>query len=57
MDFKKAFGEKLKRIRKSRGLTQEQLAEIIEIDSRNLSRIEFGKSLMISRILVCKGHT
>lgn len=51
MDFKKAFGEKLKRIRKSRGLTQEQLAEIIEIDSRNLSRIEVGMSFVKAETL------
>ncbi|MBQ8458983.1 helix-turn-helix transcriptional regulator [bacterium] len=46
MDFKKSFGEKLKRLRKNKGLTQEQLAEIIEIDPRNLSRIEVGSSFV-----------
>ncbi|MBO6088066.1 helix-turn-helix transcriptional regulator [bacterium] len=46
MDFKKSFGEKLKRLRKNRGFTQEQLAEIIEIDPRNLSRIEVGNSFV-----------
>lgn len=46
MNFKKAFGEKLKRLRKNRGFTQEQLAEMIEIDPRNLSRIEVGNSFV-----------
>lgn len=46
MDFKKAFGEKLKRLRKNRKLTQEQLAEMIDIDPRNLSRIEVGLSFV-----------
>lgn len=44
MNIKKELGEKIKRLRKSRGLTQEQLAELIEISSRNLSNIEQGIS-------------
>lgn len=56
MDFKKSFGEKLKRLRKSRNLTQEQLAEMIDIDARNLSRIEVGSSFVkadtLSKILI-----
>lgn len=31
MDIKKELGEKIKRLRKIRGLTQEQLAEMIDI--------------------------
>ena len=46
MNFKKSFGEKVKRLRKNRGFTQEQLAEMIDIDSRNLSRIEVGNSFV-----------
>ncbi len=42
MNFKKSFGEKIKRTRKKRGLTQEQLAELIDISPRNLSKIEVG---------------
>lgn len=42
MNIKKAFGEKIKRLRKKRNLTQEQLAEMIDISSRNLSKIELG---------------
>ena len=44
MDIKKEIGERIKRVRKQRGLTQEQLAEIMEISSRNLSNIELGNS-------------
>ncbi len=44
MDIKREIGEKIKRVRKQRGLTQEQLAEIMEISSRNLSNIELGNS-------------
>lgn len=42
MDIKKELGEKIKRIRKQRGLTQNQLAELVDISPRNLSNIELG---------------
>ena len=42
MNIKKELGEKIRRVRKRKGLTQEQLAEIINISSRNLSNIELG---------------
>lgn len=42
MNVKKQLGEKIKRIRKSKNITQEQLAEMIDISSRNLSGIELG---------------
>lgn len=42
MNIKKELGEKIKRLRKSKNLTQEQLAELIDISSRNLSGIELG---------------
>ena len=44
MDLKKKLGEKIKRARKKHGYTQEQLAEMIDISSRNLSNIELGIS-------------
>ena len=43
MNIKKVFGEKIKRLRKKRNLTQEQLAEKINISPRNLSKIEVGE--------------
>ena len=38
------FGNRIKEIRDSKGFNQEQLAELIGIESRTLSRIETGKS-------------
>lgn len=43
-NIKKRFGSKIKEIREKRGLNQEQLAELIDMESRHLSRIETGKS-------------
>lgn len=51
MDIKQELGEKIKRVRKKRGLTQEQLAEMINISSRNLSNIEIGISFPKSETL------
>ena len=42
MNIKKELGEKIKRVRTMRNLTQEQLAEMIDISSRSLSNIEVG---------------
>jgi transcriptional regulator, XRE family len=42
--FKQKFAENLKRIRKSRKLTQEQLAEIVGVDFRYISFIENARS-------------
>ncbi|MBO6088215.1 helix-turn-helix transcriptional regulator [bacterium] len=44
MNLKQEMGQRIKRIRKQKGLTQEQLAEIMDISSRNLSNIELGNS-------------
>lgn len=43
-DIKKVFGSRIKKLREARGLNQEQLAEMIDFESRHLSRIETGKS-------------
>ena len=37
-----SIGEKIKQLRKAKGYTQEELAEIIGIDNKHLSRIEKG---------------
>ena len=42
MDNKKLLGKRIKELRKSKGLTQEDLAESVGIDSKHLSRIECG---------------
>ncbi len=44
MNIKKEIGERIKRFRKKNNYTQEKLAEIIDISSRNLSNIELGLS-------------
>lgn len=42
MNIKKELGQKIKSLRKKRGLTQERLSEIINISARNLVNIESG---------------
>lgn len=51
MNIKKEIGERIKRVRKQRGYTQEELAEIMEISSRNLSNIELGNSFPKTKLL------
>lgn len=51
MDIKKTFGEKIKRLRKAKNLTQEQLAEMISIAPKNLSKIEVGTSFVSAETL------
>lgn len=41
---KKLLGERIKELRKARGLSQEQLTDQLGIDSKHLSRIEVGNS-------------
>ena len=43
VDKDNAFGKKLKELRKSKGYTQQALAEKAGIDEKHLSRIENGK--------------
>ena len=45
-DIKYLFGRKIKELRLKRKLSQEELAEMIEIAERNLSKIECGKSFI-----------
>lgn len=40
----KEFGARVKELREKKRFTQEQLSELIDIDSRSLSRIETGIS-------------
>ena len=51
MSIKNLLGKKIKRLRKMRGLTQEQFAEMIDITPRNLCRIEAGESFVTSETL------
>ena len=45
------LGEKIKSLRKSKGVSQEQLAAMLKINRNFLSRIETGKSEPTSSIL------
>lgn len=44
MDLKKDFGLRLKELRSKKGITQYQLAELVEIDPKHMSHIETGRS-------------
>lgn len=43
MNNKKLLGKRIKELRKEAGLTQEKLAELIEIETTSLSGIESGR--------------
>jgi transcriptional regulator with XRE-family HTH domain len=38
------LGDRIRELRKIRGLTQEQFAELIEVEQKHVSRLELGKS-------------
>ena len=40
--LRKKFGKRIKELRKLKGLTQEQIAELINIEPPNISKIESG---------------
>ncbi len=46
--LKEKLGARIQQIRKSKGLTQEKLAEAIGLDTPNLSNIERGKRFLSS---------
>lgn len=51
MNLKKSFAENLKKIRKHRGLTQEELAELVNVAPRHISFLETAKSFPSSDLL------
>ena len=53
IDIPKLFGENLRRLRKSRNLTQTQLAEMLDVTQKHLSVIETG-SQFVSAPLIAK---
>ena len=57
MDIKKELGNKIKRLRQKKAITQEQLAEMANISTRTLGGIEIGKNFMtaetMEKILKC----
>ena len=46
MGIKQELGQKIKRMRQNRGLTQEQLAEAVNVSQRTLSGIEIGENFV-----------
>lgn len=50
-EIKKLLGKRIKELRINKGLTQENLAEKIDIGQRSLSRIECGKIFITSETL------
>lgn len=51
MDYN-AIGQRIKRIRKARGLSQENLAEFAEISTVHMSHIETGKTKLSLPVIV-----
>lgn len=56
MDIKKNFGKRIREIRTGLGLTQEQLAEQINMSSKSLSQVELGNNFVSAEALdlICK---
>lgn len=50
-NIKKLIGERIKEIRTSKKITQQQLAEMIDIDQRSLSAIECGNNFPTKNLL------
>ena len=44
MDIRKRFGKKIKELRQARGLSQKELADLVEQDISYISGIEKGES-------------
>ena len=44
MTLKKDLGQRIQKLRKDKKITQEQLAEMVGIDPKNISRIEKGNN-------------
>lgn len=51
MGVKEELGRKIKRMRLNRGLTQEQLAEAVDVSQRTLSGIEIGENFVTADTL------
>ncbi|MBQ8459502.1 helix-turn-helix transcriptional regulator [bacterium] len=49
---KKLFGKRLKELREKRGMTQEELSNLLDIEWQHISRLENGKNLPSCSILI-----
>lgn len=52
IDVKKLVGKRIREYRQKHKMSQEGLAEIIEIDSKHLSNIELGKNMPNPQLLL-----
>ncbi len=43
-DVRDLFGKRIKELRKEKNMTQEKLAELVDIDTRNIIKIENGQT-------------
>ena len=50
-DIKKIFGTNVKKARVAKGLTQEQLAEILDLQVQTITFIETGRTFISSEVL------
>jgi transcriptional regulator with XRE-family HTH domain len=46
------FGKRIKELREKRGMTQEELSNLLDIDWQHISRLENGKNLPSCNILI-----
>lgn len=51
MGIKQELGQKIRRMRINRGLTQEQLAEKVDVSQRTMSGIELGENFVTAETL------
>lgn len=51
MELKKNIGKRIKEIRKQRGLSQEKLSEMVDIEQHTLSYIETGNNFFTAETL------
>lgn len=49
--IKKIFGNNLKKLRSAKGLTQEQLAEILDMQIQSITFIENGRTFVSSEVI------
>ncbi len=49
---KKLFGKRLKELREKRGMTQEELSNLLNVEWQHISRLENGKNLPSCAILI-----
>ncbi len=52
IDVKKLVGKRIREYRQKHKMSQEQLSEIIDIDSKHLSNIELGKNMPNPQLLL-----